>query len=532
MIVWKNYLLKISDRQLFIIAIALTFPAFLYNLEMTAFIGDEAIRTLVALEMKWSGNYVVPTLNGESYFNKPPLYNWFIILVSQCWGAFGEWPTRLTSLFFLGCYACTVYHFSRKHFDILTSATLTFMLLTCGRILFWDSMFGLIDICFSWIAFLNFMILFHLGEKGTWKSLFIFSYLLCAVAFLLKGLPAVVFQGISILFAMQLHGVIRKKIFSLDHFMGIAIGVLPIVLYYILYAQQVSLAVAFSTLLDQSMQRTATHHGLQKTLIHLLTFPFEQIYHFLPWSVLIIVLFHPRFWSWINSDLFIRFNFWMLVANLPVYWLSVEVYPRYLLMFVPLFNVCTLYVLKKSLEEHASWWKTVHYLFVGIAISLCIICLLMPIHKSISMLPNYHILWIVGSLGLILVCIFFLSDSKRMLLWVCIFLLIVRFIFNGVIIPLRLLTDKSHFCRMECRRLAENYGNKDWFIYDKTQTHQVARFYTSKYCNQLIQKTTELIHTDSYYLVDLEKYPQFKGNKIDSLYLETGEVIELMEIVK
>ena len=39
---------------------------------------DEAIRSLVALEMKLSGNLITPTLHGEYYYNKPPLYNWIL----------------------------------------------------------------------------------------------------------------------------------------------------------------------------------------------------------------------------------------------------------------------------------------------------------------------------------------------------------------------------------------------------------------------------------------------------------------------
>ena len=213
------------------------------------------------------------------------------------------------------------------------------MLLTSGRILFWDSMLGLIDICFSWIIYLNFMILYQLAKAERWRILFILSYLLFSIAFLLKGLPAVVFQGISVITALQLHGTLKKKFISKDHVIGIGIGIIPLLAYYAVYATMVPLDKVFSILLDQSMQRTATHHGIWKTVTHFFTFPLEQSYHFLPWSLLLVVGFHPKFKTWMRAHDFIRFNFWMLVINLPVYWLSVQVYPRYLLMFVPMFNM-------------------------------------------------------------------------------------------------------------------------------------------------------------------------------------------------
>src|SRR5689334_1561876 len=126
----KAFLQNLSNAQLTWLALILCLPAFLINLGNIAFIGDEGIRTLVALEMKLSGHYLVPTLNGEGYYNKPPLFNWFILLVSGLFGRFGEWPTRLTTLIFLGLFSWTVYISSRKHFDRLTSVSLAFMLLT------------------------------------------------------------------------------------------------------------------------------------------------------------------------------------------------------------------------------------------------------------------------------------------------------------------------------------------------------------------------------------------------------------------
>lgn len=322
-----------------------------------AFIGDEGIRTLVAFEMKLSGDFIVPTLSGEQYFNKPPLYNWFIYLFSEGFGTYGEWPTRMTTLVFLTLFAVTIFYFSKKYFDRLTAFTMAMLLLTSGRILFWDSMLGLIDICFSWIIYVNFMILYSMAKSERWRAMFIFSYLLFSVAFLLKGLPAVVFQGISVITALVLHGQWKRRFFSWDHWIGAAIGVLPVIAYYAVFAANVDLRHVFEVLLDQSMQRTGTRHGIAKTLLHVLTFPPEQVYHFLPWSLLLGILFHPRWRAWMNANEFIRFNFWMLLANVPVYWLSVQVYPRYLLMFIPLFNMVGYFLLQESRRDNGRWWK-------------------------------------------------------------------------------------------------------------------------------------------------------------------------------
>ncbi|MBK9982504.1 MAG: hypothetical protein IPP15_08775 [Saprospiraceae bacterium] len=526
----KRYLSYIPVSALTGMALLLCLPAFLLNLGSVAFIGDEGIRTLVALEMKLSGHYLVPTLNGEGYFNKPPLYNWFIVLMSGLFGHFGEWPTRMTTLIFLGAFGWTVYFFMRKHVDRLTAISLAFMLITSGRILFWDSMLGLIDICFSWIVFLNFMALYHLGKEGRWKWMFISSYFLCSIAFLLKGLPAVVFQCISIFTTLFFYKVFRKKIFSTDHFIGAGLGLLPMLVYYILYASQVSLKNVFSILWDQSVQRTGVHYGILKTITHVFAFPFEQTYHFLPWSLLIATFFHPRFRQWLRQNPFVHFCFWMLIANLPVYWLSVQVYPRYLLMFLPLFNLIGLYILQQTMETNQKWWTIFHYTFTFLSGIVVAMILLMPLNSRVYSIQGIFLIWIIASLLMLICFAGVLFDSKRMFLWVAITLLVTRSVFNYVVLPLRAHDFTENRCREDCMRLAAAHGDKAWFIFGKTEVHEVARYYTSGYKNQIIRKTESIQDSTGYYITDLSLYPDFPGEKIDSLVLERGEVIAFMKV--
>ena len=528
---FTQQVINLSVTRLTWLAIGISIPAFLLNLDTIAFIGDEAIRTLVALEMKLSGNFIVPTLNGEGYYNKPPLYNWFIYLLSTVFGYFGEWPTRVTTLIFLGAFAWTVYYFVSKQFDKLTALTLALMLLTSGRILFWDSMLGLIDICFSWIIYLNFMILYQLAKAERWRILFILSYLLFSIAFLLKGLPAVVFQGISVITALQLHGTLKKKFISKDHFIGIGIGIIPLLAYYAVYATMVPLDKVFSILLDQSMQRTATHHGMWKTVTHFFTFPLEQSYHFLPWSLLLVVGFHPKFKTWMRAHHFIRFNFWMLVINLPVYWLSVQVYPRYLLMFVPMFNMVGYYVLQQSKENNQTLWKLFRYVFLVFTLLSALFIIGMPLSGQIRSLPHIHLFWIVGAFLITGCFLCMLVDGSRIFYWFALALLIVRLvIFDIVVLPLRKIDHKVNICRDDCRRVAEKHMNGRWYLFGETFPHEVARFYTSGYTNQIIQKVDTVIDSSGYYLVDRTLYPDFTGTMIDSLRLESGQELALMRV--
>ena len=50
------------------LAAILALPALLIHLPLNPFLEDEAIRATVALEMQYSGNYIVPTINGDFYY--------------------------------------------------------------------------------------------------------------------------------------------------------------------------------------------------------------------------------------------------------------------------------------------------------------------------------------------------------------------------------------------------------------------------------------------------------------------------------
>lgn len=522
---------SISNRSLFLFALLLLPAAFGVHLGLMPFIGDEAIRALVALEMKLSGNYLVPTLNGAAYFNKPPLYNWFLLVAFRLYGAFSEWPSRLTTLFFLGSFALTVYWAVKPHLGRPAAALSALMLVTSGRILFYDSMLGLIDTCFSWVVYLNWMLLYYFGQRGKWTRMFVASYLLAAAAFLLKGLPAAVFQAISLPLALYLHGAWRSQFFSRRHLTGIVAGAAVVLLYYGAYARYQSLETAFAILFEQSLQRTATHHGLGATILHLFTFPFEQLYHFLPWSLLLLPVAHPSFWRRVNGHPFVRFSFWMLAANLTVYWASVEVYPRYLLMFIPLFNLVFLYHFQQLEAENAAISRGISAVYRGLVPLSAAAWWAGPLlHPPVRELPYFMYIWPGIGMLLSLIAAGILADRHRALLWLALALLVVRLGFDLVVLPIRLAESPADRCRASAAELAQKWPGRTWWIWGETQTHQVARFYTTNAVQHIIRRTTQAQGPEALYLVDTKLYPEFAGRAVDTLILEGGEKLPLCQL--
>lgn len=62
------------------------------------FVGDETKYSEIIREMRSSGSFFVPRLNGEPYTHKPPLHFWLIALLSVPFGALSIWPYVLPSL--------------------------------------------------------------------------------------------------------------------------------------------------------------------------------------------------------------------------------------------------------------------------------------------------------------------------------------------------------------------------------------------------------------------------------------------------
>jgi 4-amino-4-deoxy-L-arabinose transferase-like glycosyltransferase len=52
----------------------------------------------VVREMRLTGDYFHPTINGEPYFDKPLMSYWFIALVSAVTGRLDEWTVRFPSV--------------------------------------------------------------------------------------------------------------------------------------------------------------------------------------------------------------------------------------------------------------------------------------------------------------------------------------------------------------------------------------------------------------------------------------------------
>lgn len=509
---------------LYLLAIFLLLPALLINLGLLTFIDDEAIRALVALEMKLSGNFITPTLHGEYYYNKPPLFNWILLAFFNLSGQINEFTARFPTVLALLGYGATVYYFLRKHYSFKIAFLNAFFLISCGRILFWDSMLALIDVTFSWVIFSLFMILYHEMEKERYLRLFILTYLLTALAFLLKGLPAVVFQGIS-LFVYFVYQRKFKKLFSWAHLLG-GFAFLSIVGgYYFAYHQYNSLENVFATLFSESSKRTAVNYGLGDVFLHFFTFPFEMLYHFLPWTFMSVFFLRKGSWRQVWQAPFIRFCLLMFSSNILIYWTSPEVYPRYLLMLFPLLFSAFLHLWENRIDDDF-WGYRLFFALLGL---LCVIISL----GSLAPFFVERIQWVPGvyvkSISLFFTATaftlaYFYWRSERILIFILI-LLVFRIGFDWFVLPDRNRHDYGDICRESTIEVGDSYADQDLYIYWEDGVQPISSFYLQPTNSFYLTKTRKKIIPLRYknfqkgdlLIFDPQLFPNATYQKIDEI---------------
>lgn len=461
------------------LCILLLLPALLINLGLLALIEDEAIRGLVALEMWYSGDYIAPTINGQPYYNKPPLYNWIILLSYTIWGQVSEFSLRFPTVVFTLIYGYLVYHLYKGELGKMAAICIALLTVTCGRIFFYDSFLGLIDMCFSMCMFSLMIGSYKLAKEKKWKTMFLFAYGLAAIGFLLKTLPAIVFLGISLIVILIAEKSF-KQFFTLAHAIGVALALAIVGAYYITFSLEHDIIALGTRMISESSTRTVVKFGIWKTVQHFFTFPFEFIFHFLPWTILIIYLFRKGALTAIWRHPFLRMNILLLSANILLYWTSPQVYARYLLMFPPLMFAPLYYLHQINKTENSLCFKFVKYVLYLLIAVIIVGCVAPIFVERISFIKHLYIkssfLAVLAALGLYLIW----KAKQFDFLHIFLFVIIFRIGFNWFVFPDRNANDYSNIIRVSATEVGQRHSDKPLAASNKIGLNRSVSFYLTK----------------------------------------------------
>jgi 4-amino-4-deoxy-L-arabinose transferase-like glycosyltransferase len=469
---------------------------------------DECRRALVAMEMNMTGDYLTPTINGEPYLNKPPLFTWMILISYKVVGNYSAYALRLPVVLSILLHGLLIFFVVRKYCGDGVASMTALAFMTNGRTLIFDSMLGLLEHTLALVLYAGFILIFILGERKKYGLLFAVTYFIAALGFLIKGMPAIGHH----LIALAVYFILTRKVrflFSRHHFAGILVFLGTLALYYIPYLlhQTFSLGFLFSRILHESSKRyyvTDVKHFIDI----LWDYPLDFVYHFLPWTLLLILLIQKKYKSWIRENKFVYYNILLFLANTPVYWLAALKNPHYLYFLLPLLFALLFFIYFKL--DKSDWrLNLVEGIFMICMLMAFLIAGYLPFTR---LLPDISQVWsktvflVMAFAGLL---IFYIRAGAYRLFLFTGMLIMLRLAFNWFVLPQRIASEDIYKERAE--QVYEIVKQKPLFIMAQYPAGYYDRitYYMELFRNEILRLNRQVDY-DAYYLVDdiyLQKYP-------------------------
>ncbi|HET9429940.1 MAG TPA: glycosyltransferase family 39 protein [Chitinophagaceae bacterium] len=355
----------------------------LIHLDYFPLTGEEPRRAIVSIEMLESGNYILPTTMGWEYYNKPPFYNWMLCISMFLTGSTSELAVRLPTLVFILLWGICNYYIIKKIAPARLAALSSLFLVTSFDLYFWGlSIGGEIDVFYSFIVYLQVIAIYYFNLHRNLTALFIVSYLLCAIGFLTKGFPSLVFQVCTLL-ALCVQNRSVKILFSWQHLAGITSFLVIAGAYLLAYSTYSSPERLLTNLVKESVNKSAFGENSGKITDKILEYPLSFFKILLPWSLLLLLLFKKHaFRIWENP--LVRFSLLFILFNIPVYWITGRPKMRYIYMFLPFCMIFLSYLYFQFRKENRVFMDNVlQYARILFVIALLIL-LAIPFYAKVS----------------------------------------------------------------------------------------------------------------------------------------------------
>jgi 4-amino-4-deoxy-L-arabinose transferase-like glycosyltransferase len=299
--------------------------------------GEESRRGRIAWEIWQTGDWIVPRIQGQPVFFRPPLQNWLIALVGMARGTVDEWALRLPSVAAMLLMVVVIYGYGRSVLSRFGAFFCALSLISLGQVLELGRL-GETDSLFT---------LFLAGSLLTWKwcqnagtsprRAWCLGYALAALATLTKGPQApLYFVGAVTLYCLITNR--RRQLFSRDHAIGLLTGLGIVGLWQIPYAIKMGLLASVKIYFHDVGPRFFDFN-VSTVAQHMLTYPLELLGgSLLPWSMWLICLASPAFRQhmrrWRDDVLFL---FVCMAVAFPSVWIAPGASLRYYMSLFPCF---------------------------------------------------------------------------------------------------------------------------------------------------------------------------------------------------
>jgi 4-amino-4-deoxy-L-arabinose transferase-like glycosyltransferase len=296
---------------------------------------EEPRRCLVAMEMIASGDYVVPTVMGEIYLKKPPLYNWLIVLASgNRFEAADVVRARGVTLAALLLVSLLVYRLGPVRAPVRPHPLPALIFLTMAVVVQLGRA-GEIDIVFT-LCTTAALASFELGRRRGSPALQWFVPQLCVAAGVLtKGIAPLFFYPPVIYCAWRFRERIRFA--PLPFLLGLLAMAAAIAAWLVPYSRSVPVSELEGSGFRELLW-VFRKEGLGGTLLHPLKYPLIAIGAAMPWTIYPLVMgrqFLRELREGMRTDPYAALAVSTVAWGLMLYLFVPGVAPRYLIPLLP-----------------------------------------------------------------------------------------------------------------------------------------------------------------------------------------------------
>ncbi|NOS36185.1 MAG: hypothetical protein GQ522_06090 [Deltaproteobacteria bacterium] len=432
-----------EDAHYLILTLLLIVSLFL-NLGAPPLYMEEPRRALIALEMLLSGSYTTPTIMGELYFAKPPLFNWVIILSSRLFGSFSELSVRFPTVVSLLLTGLANYLFVKKYLNKKVAFYSSFFFITSGNIYLYFSLLGEIDLFYALLTYMSIISIYYCHQENKILQLFLYSFALAGMGFLTKGFPSIVFLYASLITFFAFEGCL-KKLLSFYHLLGVVVFLLITGTYFYLYSQHSPIEPFLGHLWSESSGRTPLFNRAGALAMHLVQYPLETLQSLLPYSVLLVFTLRRGFLREIFSRPLLKFSFLMFFANYFVYLISPGANQRYIYMLYPFAMVILSYACFKYANRDTKRKAVLGLIAMPALVLLLITGSLLPFLEISQPVPYVWLVSVSVVAASLILLYLFARKKEPALLFYLIALITLRLTLDTVYLPLQAvgsLTEK------------------------------------------------------------------------------------------
>lgn len=489
-----NSQIKVSHRQFKVLLIIFCF----FLISLFVGLGHSEIgvresgkwRALVALEMKYSKNYITPTINGEYYYNKPPLFNYLLLPIvdSESNVEFKLRSVSVISTILLGFFTFLI---AQLWFDKRDAFFVAFIFITSLVIYFTFSAKLLIDPFFALIIAVMFFVNFWFAKSGRYINMFILGYFMASLGFLTKGLPAIYFQCVS-LFAVFVIFKRCKKIYSPEHLLGILVFFVPLGFYLLIYSLHNDAELLLKQLYAEVTYKLNSNVG--QRLSDIVSFAGKSVISYSPILVFVPVLFFKEMRYNLFKDKFSIYTIIISCLGFLPFWIG-NYYPQYILMFIPFLTI----VLYKTLM-----------IWSELELKRRITVLVVDFILMLGVIYAFGIEWILYSfLSLLIVGISIIwnRDIKQIFIAYLVVIVIAKLgitLFSLIQEPYNMDSVKE-----QSKRVISHVGCEKLYLYPKrVEVNHASMFYLSYYYSDIIKVKDDFKDSSAFYLSYCEHIPE------------------------